>query len=52
MVQFNPQRMDYYKRYSEIVADYNREKDRVRLKKLSPNSLTLPRAWTLSGDER
>ena len=27
----NPQRMDYYKRYSEIIADYNREKDRVTL---------------------
>jgi len=25
------QRMDYYRRYSEIVADYNREKDRVTL---------------------
>lgn len=25
----NPQRMDYYKRYQEIVADYNREKDRA-----------------------
>jgi type I restriction enzyme R subunit len=31
MLQFNPQRMDYYKRYSEIVADYNREKDRVTI---------------------
>jgi type I restriction enzyme R subunit len=31
MLQRNPQRMDYYKRYSEIVADYNREKDRVTI---------------------
>ena len=31
MLQLNPQRMDYYKRYSEIVADYNREKDRVTI---------------------
>jgi type I restriction enzyme R subunit len=31
MLQHNPQRMDYYKRYSEIVADYNREKDRVTI---------------------
>jgi type I restriction enzyme R subunit len=23
--------MDYYKRYQEIVADYNREKDRVTI---------------------
>jgi type I restriction enzyme R subunit len=29
MLARNPQRMDFYKRYSEIVADYNREKDRV-----------------------
>src|SRR5205085_2599482 len=31
MLQTNPQRMDYYRRYSEIVADYNREKDRVTI---------------------
>lgn len=31
MLKQNPQRMDYYKKYSEIVADYNREKDRVTL---------------------
>jgi len=29
MLARNPQRMDYYRRYQEIVADYNREKDRV-----------------------
>jgi len=29
MLVRNPQRMDYYKRYQEIIADYNREKDRV-----------------------
>ncbi len=29
MLARNPQRMDYYKRYQEIIADYNREKDRV-----------------------
>lgn len=29
MLAYNPLRMDYYKRYMEIVADYNREKDRV-----------------------
>jgi type I restriction enzyme R subunit len=29
MIQNNPLRMDYYKKYQEIVADYNREKDRV-----------------------
>lgn len=31
MMQANPERMDYYRRYSEIVADYNREKDRVTI---------------------
>ena len=29
MLALNPTRMDYYKRYGEIIADYNREKDRV-----------------------
>ena len=29
MLARNPLRMDYYKRYQEIVAGYNREKDRV-----------------------
>jgi type I restriction enzyme, R subunit len=31
MLQRNPKRMDYYKKYSEIIADYNREKDRVTI---------------------
>lgn len=31
MLKFNPLRMDYYKRYQEIIADYNREKDRVSI---------------------
>jgi type I restriction enzyme R subunit len=31
MLQNNPQRMDYYRKYSEIIADYNREKDRVTI---------------------
>ncbi len=29
MLENNPMRMDYYKKYQQIVADYNREKDRV-----------------------
>ena len=29
MLQSNPQRMDYYRKHQEIIADYNREKDRV-----------------------
>ena len=31
MLARNPLRMDYYKKYQEIVADYNREKDRVTI---------------------
>lgn len=29
MLARNPTRMDYYRKYQEIIADYNREKDRV-----------------------
>lgn len=29
MLQRNPQRMDYYRKYQDIIADYNREKDRA-----------------------
>jgi len=29
MLGQNPMRMDYYRKYQEIIADYNREKDRV-----------------------
>jgi type I restriction enzyme R subunit len=29
MIARNPMRMDFYKKYQEIIADYNREKDRV-----------------------
>lgn len=31
MLARNPQRMDFYKKYSEIIADYNRDKDRVTI---------------------
>ncbi len=31
MLARNPQRMDYYKKYSEIIADYNCDKDRVTI---------------------
>ncbi|MDD2273241.1 MAG: type I restriction endonuclease subunit R [Desulfuromonadaceae bacterium] len=31
MLKRNPMRVDYYKRYQEIIADYNREKDRVSI---------------------
>lgn len=29
MLARNPQRMDYYRKYQEIIAEYNREKDRA-----------------------
>ncbi len=29
MLAINPMRMDYYKKYQQIIADYNREKDRI-----------------------
>jgi len=31
MLDKNPERMDFNKRYQEIIADYNREKDRVTI---------------------
>ena len=31
MLARNPSRMDYQQKYEEIVADYNREKDRVTI---------------------
>ena len=31
MVERNPLRMDFYRKYQEIIADYNREKDRVTI---------------------
>lgn len=44
MLARNPMRMDFYKKYQEIIADYNREKDRVtveetfaRLRNRSPH---------------
>ena len=41
MLANNPERMDYYKKYSEIVADYNREKDRVTLEETFAKLLDL-----------
>jgi type I restriction enzyme, R subunit len=31
MLKRNPQRMDYYRKYQEIVSDFNREKDRTTI---------------------
>ena len=44
MLQHNPQRMDYYRRYQEIVADYNREKDRVTIEETFARLVALANA--------
>jgi type I restriction enzyme R subunit len=41
MVARNPRRMDYYKRYQEIVAEYNREKDRITIEETFAKLLDL-----------
>jgi type I restriction enzyme R subunit len=50
MVAQNPLRMDYYRRYSEIVADYNREKDRVTVEETFARLVDL--ANSLSAEQR
>jgi len=50
MLAQNPLRMDYYRRYSEIVADYNREKDRVTSEDTFARLVDL--ANTLSAEQR
>lgn len=44
MLRNNPLRMDYYKKYQEIIADYNREKDRATVEE------TFARLIELVGD--
>jgi type I restriction enzyme, R subunit len=41
MIARNPMRMDYYKKYQEIIADYNREKDRVTVEETFARLLEL-----------
>lgn len=50
MVAQNPLRMDYYRKYSEIVADYNREKDRVTIEDTFAKLVDL--ANSLSAEQR
>jgi type I restriction enzyme R subunit len=50
MLARNPQRMDFYKKYSEIVADYNREKDRVTVEETFAKLLDL--ANSLDAEQR
>lgn len=44
MLRQNPQRMDYYKRYSEVIADYNLEKDRVTIEETFAKLVELARS--------
>ena len=44
MVALNPQRMDYYRKYLEIIADYNREKDRVTIEETFAKLVDLARS--------
>lgn len=50
MLARNPMRMDYYKQYQEIVADYNREKDRITIEETFANLVAL--ADSLDAEQR
>src|SRR5262245_57635464 len=50
MLARNPMQMDYYKRYQEIIADYNREKDRVTVEETFARLIEL--AHSLDAEQR
>ncbi|MFH1912590.1 MAG: type I restriction endonuclease subunit R [Pseudomonadota bacterium] len=50
MLARNPMRMDYYKTYQEIIADYNREKDRATVEETFAKLMDL--ASHLDAEER
>jgi type I restriction enzyme R subunit len=50
MLAHNPLRMDYYKKYQEIIADYNREKDRATVEATFAQLVEL--AATLDTEQR
>ena len=50
MLRVNPLRMDHYKRYQEIIADYNREKDRATVEATFRKLIDL--AQTLDAEQR
>jgi type I restriction enzyme, R subunit len=50
MLKRNPQRMDYYKKYQAIIADYNREKDRLTLEETFMRLVDL--AQSLDAEQR
>ena len=49
MLGRNPLRMDFYKKYQEIIADYNREKDRVTVE--ATFALLVELAASLDGEQ-
>src|SRR5207247_2006900 len=50
MLARNPMRMDYYRKYQDIVANYNREKDRVTVEATFAELVTL--AESLDAEQR
>ncbi len=50
MLARNPLRMDYYRKYQEIIADYNREKDRATVEATFAQLVEL--AATLDAEQR
>jgi len=50
MLAHNPMRMDYYKKYQEIIADYNREKDRATVE--ATFALLVALAASLDSEQR
>jgi type I restriction enzyme, R subunit len=50
MMAVNPTRMDYYRRYEEIIADYNREKERATVEATFAELITL--AESLDAEQR
>ena len=50
MLARNPMRMDYYRKYQEIIADYNREKDRATVEATFAQLVSL--AASLDAEQR
>src|SRR5262249_26268810 len=50
MLARNPMQMDYYKKYQEIIADYNREKDRMTVEETFARLVEL--AHSLDAEQR
>jgi type I restriction enzyme R subunit len=50
MLAQNPMQMDYYRKYQEIIADYNREKDRVTVEETFAKLMDL--ANSLDAEQR